>query len=197
MRTLCLILALLALALPAGAATSTDPQALARLLTSHEAATIIPAPRQGFSLSSTFESGRASGFSSMTDAGATGLGLLSGNMPDRLAELEGDQRVHAFLLDGRYSFTKLPVQPYVSGGLGMAMYDQPGTVRRYAETGAMVPLLRLGGGVVYQMGEDWDLSLNYRAGFTGHADSAPLFSRTENASTVDMQMLDMGLKFKF
>ncbi|MBI1273987.1 MAG: hypothetical protein GC131_07875 [Alphaproteobacteria bacterium] len=188
---------------PAQAAISSDSDALSQALTSGAATVLFAREDQsshGFSLSSSFFSGRASGNDTSANRGVGGLGVIGDFSTDRLAELEGDQRVYALLIDGSYDFnydfgTGLPISPYVGGGVGMAMADAPVGSRTNLRGGDMVPLFRVGGGVVYRLGKDWDLSLNYKAGFSG-GDTTTFTGRNQN-DQVDLQVLDLGMKFKF
>lgn len=152
----------------------------------------------GFSLSSSSFAGRSSGAPTEDGRGASGLGLITG-LHDKFAELEGDQRVYAFLIDGKYDFsydfgTGLPLHPYLGGGLGVALYESGNAA--LSQDRAMVPLFRFGGGVVFKLGKDWDLSLNYKAGYTGSAPTGSVFTG-RSQETVNLQSLDMGLKLKF
>ena len=152
----------------------------------------------GFSLSSSYFSGRGSGMSD-SGRGVTGGGIVSGAR-DKFAELEGDQRLYALLIDGKYDFsydfgTGLPIRPYLGAGAGLALYEA-GSGSALNQDGAMVPLFRVGGGVVFKLGGDWDLSLNYKAGYTGGAPAGGLFTG-RSQETVNLQSLDMGLKLKF
>lgn len=157
-------------------------------------------PHYGFSLSSSNFSGRSSGMQSNEDHGVSALGMVTAKH-DKFAELEGDQRVYAFLLDGKYDFsndlgTGLPLHPYIGAGVGVALYEAGAGNNNLSQEGAMVPLFRLGGGVVVKLGTDWDLSLNYKAGYTGSAPSGSVFTGRQQ-ETVNLQSLDMGLKLKF
>jgi opacity protein-like surface antigen len=154
----------------------------------------------GFTLGSSFFSGRGSGYNPQAERGVNGLGVL-GQGRDRFAELEGDQRVFALLIDGKYDFaydfgTGLALHPYVGGGVGVALYEANPTNAALSQDGAMVPLFRIGGGVVFKMGADWDLSLNYKAGYTGGLAGSSVFTG-RSQEKVDLQSLDMGVKFRF
>jgi len=155
----------------------------------------------GFSLGSSSFAGRSSGTKIEAERGVGGLGLVTGSH-DKFAELEGDQRVYALLVDGKYDFnydlgTGLPLHPYLDGGVGLALYETAANSRvALGQEGATVPLFRVGGGVVFKLGAAWDLSLNYKAGYTGTTTSGSVFTgRSQEA--VDLQSLDMGLKLKF
>lgn len=150
----------------------------------------------GFALGGSFFSGRGSGVDPQPGHRISGLGVVGDN-GDRFAELEGDQRIMALLIDGKYDFaydfgTGLALHPYVGGGLGMALYEVDAGLSQGA---SMAPMFRVGGGVVYQLGADWDLSLNYKAGYTGGIGGNVFTGRSQE--TIDIQSLDMGLKFKF
>lgn len=154
----------------------------------------------GFTLGGSFFSGRSSGYDPQSERGVGGLGVI-GEGRDRFAELEGDQRVYALLIDGKYDFafdfgTGLALHPYVGGGLGVALYEANPSNASLSQEGAMVPLFRIGGGVVYKLGAAWDLSLNYKAGYTGGLAGSSVFTG-RGQERVDLQSLDMGVKFRF
>jgi hypothetical protein len=150
----------------------------------------------GFSLGGNLFSGRASGNEPLPSGYTSDPGLHD----DRTAELEGDQRVYALLIDGSYDFnydmgTGLPLHPYLSGGMGMAYGGSaPSAGMASMQGGDMVPLFRLGGGVTYRLGEKWNLSLDYKAGFSGFSD--PIFTG-RSQQTVDLSVLKMGMHFAF
>lgn len=187
-------------ALPAAAVAPRDNSAaLGQALTGGKSEVLFSRDEHyGFSLSSSSFAGRSSGAPTEDGRGATGLGLVTG-LQDKFAELEGDQRVYAFLIDGKYDFsydfgTGLPLHPYLGGGLGVALYESGNAA--LSQDRAMVPLFRFGGGVVFKLGADWDLSLNYKAGYTGAAPTGSVFTG-RSQETVNLQSLDMGLKLKF
>lgn len=196
--------ALLVACLAAPAAQAVAPRdnsaALGQALTGGKTEVLFARdPNYGFSLSSSSFSGRGSGMNSDSAQGSTGLGMITG-AHDKFAELEGDQRVYAFLIDGKYDFsydfgTGLNMHPYLGGGVGVALYEAGGNAN-LSQDGAMVPLFRIGGGVVFKLGADWDLSLNYKAGYTGTAPTGSVFTG-RSQETVNLQSLDMGLKLKF
>ena len=152
--------------------------------------------RSGLGFSSGFFSGRASG----VDAVSSLHGMSYDNSVDHSAELEGDQRVYALLIDGHYDFNydqvnSSALRPYVSGGLGVAHYGQsPTSGNNLAQNREMIPLFRVGGGVTYRLGHQWDLSLDYKAGFSGASDQ--LFTG-RNQQPVDLQILNMGMHYQF
>lgn len=153
--------------------------------------------RSGFSVSGGFFTGRASGID------PTPSNYLNDNMGygvsfDRNAELENDQRVYALLIDGKYDFNYGlgDLRPYMSGGLGMAMYDQASapSASTLAQGGNMVPLVRIGGGVNYTLSEQLNLSLDYQAGFSGAGDN--VFTGRNN-QPVDLHIINMGMHYSF
>ncbi len=174
---------------------------LSQALAVHEFKPLFPqSSKTGFSLGSSFFSGRGSGADPENERRVSGLGVL-GAGGDRFAELEGDARVYALLIDGKYDFAYdmggLAVHPYIGGGLGIALYDGgPSSAASLNQNRAMVPLFRLGGGVVFKMGADWDLSLNYKAGYTGELSGSTVFTG-RSQEKVNLQALDMGIKFRF
>lgn len=198
-RALALLLATLWSASTYAVAPRDNGAALGQALTGGKSEVLFARDESyGFSLSSSSFAGRSSGAPVEDGHGATGLGLVTG-LHDKFAELEGDQRVYAFLIDGKYDFsydfgTGLPLHPYLGGGLGVALYESGNTA--LSQDRAMVPLFRFGGGVVFKLGADWDLSLNYKAGYTGAAPTGSVFTG-RSQETVNLQSLDMGLKLKF
>jgi hypothetical protein len=112
----------------------------------------------------------------------------------------GDQNVYAVLLDGRYDFNHgatvtSGLHPYLSGGAGMAMYGSTyGSSASALQSGQMVPLARVGGGVAYHVSERLNLSLDYNAGFSGHNDQVVA---GRSAQSLDMQAINMGMHFSF
>jgi hypothetical protein len=156
----------------------------------------------GFNVAGGFFSGRASG---VIPAGSNYLDdAAGGNLKlDRTVELEVDQRVYALLVDGRYDFNydernSLPLHPYISGGAGMAVYGTGGVPSASAlamQSGAMMPLFRVGGGVTYRLGEQWDLSLDYKAGFSGIVGDQLFTGRSQQP--VDLHVLNMGMHYRF
>lgn len=200
--TAILLAVMLLPAAPAQAAITSDSGALSQALSSDSDAILFARKEnRGFKLSSSFFSGRASG-SEVADRGISSLGVLGEFSTDRFAELEGDQRVYALMLDGSYKFDTdlgvgLPLNTYLGGGFGMAMTDQKISTNRLgsAQGGDTVPLFRVGGGISYKLDKGWDLSLNYKAGFAG-GDTTTFTGRNQN-DQVDLQMVDIGMKFKF
>lgn len=190
----------LTLPVPAQAVTSDDSTAvLGQALTLGSGEVLFSRDQQagGLSLSSARFTGRGSGNTAFSGSNANGQGLLT-EQTEKYAELLGDRRVHALMIDGRYDFnddlgTGLPLHPYVGAGAGLALYEPNRTLKQESSA---VPLFRLGGGIVVKLGPDWDLSLNYKAGYSGSAPSGGTFTgRTQES--VDLHALDMGLKLKF
>lgn len=118
--------------------------------------------------------------------------------PGRLSD---DARSLALLVDGAYGIeTTGALKPYLSGGLGIAYHREGGLTYtqdlRQAGAGDMLPVFRLGAGLVYPLGPQWDLSLNYRAGFVGAFGTDELFTGRAQES-VGLQTMDVGLKLRF
>lgn len=188
-------------AAPAYADTTTSSPGSARVLqealATHNGLNLYDGKSSGLNFSGGLFSGRASGI----DRGAVNYTSDVGAYnTDTTAELEGDARVHALMIDGRYNFdnnfgSNLPLHPYLSSGIGMAMYDHGSspTTASLASPGGTVPLFRVGGGVTYTLGEQWNMSLDYKAGFSG-AGTAAVGNST---ATTDMQSINMGMHFKF
>lgn len=176
-----------------------SPRGLQEALASKNPVNLSGNPLKGFSISGGFLSGAASGNDPLA---ATYLNDIMDKdfALDHTAGLEGDERVYSLLIDGSYDFnydfgTHLPLHPYVLGGTGMAMYGTNApSVASLAQSGAMVPLFRMGGGVTYRLDEKWDLSLDYKAGFATSGDQ--LFTG-RSQQPVDMQVLGMGMRYQF
>jgi len=160
-----------------------------------------PATGDGFSLSGGFFSGIASGNEPLGKY----LDPMGSNYNfSQATALEGDQRVYALLIDGTYDFnydfgSGLPLHPYVRGGAGMAMADPSANAGGSAiQSGDATPLFRLGGGVTYRLGEQWNLSLDYKTGFSsGVSGSDQVFTTSRSQQPVDLQVLDMGMHYEF
>ena len=177
------------------------------LLASHSLSQALAAPQRaqlfgdgkdgrGFSLLGSFFSNNNS--SPNYAATNSSLGL------NHAADLAGDQRVYALLVDGKYDFNydntdTASIHPYLAGGVGMAMYGQPaGSTNTLSSPGGdLVPLLRLGGGVTYRLDEKWNMSLDYKAGVSGHNSATDRLFTGRGQEPLDLQMLNMGLKYKF
>lgn len=146
--------------------------------------------------------GRSSGVDPIWERGTIGAGVLGGESADRFAELEGDQRMNAFILDGAYHLetdlgTGLALQPYVGGGVGVALFDAPAReTTAVHQQSSLVPMARVGAGLVYSMSKDIDVSFNYKAGFAADRNQETHFT-SRNQDMIDLQMLDMGLKLRF
>jgi len=124
---------------------------------------------------------------------------------DRAVELERDQRVYALLIDGSYDFNyelgeESRLHPYVLGGVGMALYGATAAVASSSDRsggGDMVPLFRIGGGLAYRLGEQWNLSLDYKAGFSGGNIGDQRFTSRAQSQPVDLHLLNMGMSYRF
>lgn len=186
--------------------SASPARGLQEALASRDHAMLYDGSRQGglgggLSLNGNFFSGRASGSGPVTTGfynDATNGQAFDASHP---AELEGEQRVYALLVDGTYDFNTdfgsgLPLHPYINGGLGMAMYGSATGSTLGMQSGEMVPLFRVGGGVSYALGEKWNLSVDYKAGFTGagFSGASPVIGGQQPA---DMQMVNMGMHFSF
>lgn len=154
----------------------------------------------GFSLNGGVFSGRGSGLEP-SDNSILGSLALNNLSSDHSSELEHDQRVYALLIDGSYDFnydfgSGLPIHPYVNGGMGMAMADRSGSAASLMmQGGDTVPLFRLGGGVTYRLGEQWNLSVDYRTGFASSTGDQVFTGRGQQP--VDLKVLNMGMRYKF
>lgn len=177
---------------------SSTPRVLQQALATHDGLKIYDSKTlSGLNFSGGLFSGRASGIDPITTNYATN----AADHFDHTAELEGDARVHALMIDGSYNFDNdlgsgLPLHPYLSSGVGMAMYDHGSspTAASLSSPGGTVPLFRVGGGVTYALGEEWNMSLDYKAGFSGAGNQ--VFMNSSNQS-IDMQSINMGMHFKF
>ncbi len=174
----------------ADAESGTDSRGLQQALTAPNGTALYENSGKdgGFSLSSSLFSGRASG--------AETSGIDHMNFDRSAAALEGDQRLYALLIDGSYDFNydadeSSSLRPYVGGSVGMAVFGQQGG----ATSGAAVPLFRLSGGIAYRLGEQWNMSLDYKAGFTAPVGDQIFTGRGQQP--VDLQTLNMGVKYRF
>ena len=190
--------ALLAAPAAQAAVSSTPSSGLGGALSSDDTANLFDAHNSTgrLSIGGNFFSGRASGNDAVvTSYYNEGTAIADA---DHSAELEGDQRVYALLVDGRYDFNYDVggLHPYLSGGMGMATYgDAAASEGAMAmQPGDMVPLFRMGGGVTYRLGEQWDLSLDYKAGFSPGGDQ--IFT-SRSQQSIDMQTLNVGMHFAF
>ncbi len=109
-----------------------------------------------------------------------------------------NQKLYALLIDGRYDFRNdkqpLTLQPYISGGAGMAttgISDGGSSVG----TRDMSPMFRVGGGVAYNLGQQWDMSLDYKAGTALVTGDQVFTGRSQQA--VDLQSLNLGMHYAF
>jgi len=197
----CAAAALLSAAMPACADTVITPgsYALQQAMGANDNISIYtPATHDGFSLSGNFFSGTASG----TQPVDKYLDPSGYNFAQSSA-LEGDQRVYALLIDGSYDFnydlgSGLPLHPYVRGGAGMAMADNSPSAGGFAiQGGDAVPVFRVGGGVTYRLGEQWNLSLDYKAGFSSGLSAGDQVFTGRSQQPVDLQTLNMGMRYAF
>lgn len=151
----------------------------------------------GFAFTGGFFSGSASGLDQGPVGNSKG-GVHSIHGIDPAPELVGDQRIYAMMIDGRYDFnndqsSSFALHPYIMSGVGVAHYgaNQNGLT---PQTGDTMPMFRIGGGVTYQLGPKWDLSLDYKAGLSPA--SQQLFTG-RNQQPVDLQVLNMGMHYQF
>ena len=181
--------AVLLAALLAGLFTGTPAKAegsLSQALSSTKSFTLYentPNETGNFALESGFFSGRASGSMTLNDT-------------DQALTLDHDSRMYALLIDGNYDFindSEQALHPYVGGSVGMAVYGRPGEA--LTSGGEAVPLFRLGGGIAYRLGAQWNLSLDYKAGFAGHAPDQMFTGRGEQP--IDLHVLNMGVRYQF
>ncbi len=119
---------------------------------------------------------------------------------DRTIDLGGDQRYTALLVDGRYNFVydvedKVSWKPYVGGGIGIA--TRAGQPLLPFSGGGAFPLLRMGGGVAYRLGKQWNLSLDYSKSVFGQPLSGDQIFTGRGQQPVDLQSLNMELKLQF
>jgi hypothetical protein len=140
----------------------------------------------GFNIDSSFFSGGTSGTTPSVNALA----------------FDSTQRLYALLMDGRYDFNydvptlSSPLHPYVLGGLGMATFGGAPTSALDTQSTSMTPLFRLGGGVTYRLGQQWNLSLDYKAGFAAPITGDQVFTG-RGQQPVDLQSLNLGMSFAF
>ena len=155
-----------------------------------------------FALSTSTFNGRANQSTPLSQ-GLAQLDLTNQFNLDRAVELERDQRVYALLIDGTYDFNyelgeDSRLHPYVLGGVGMALYGQPTATSSNDRTGGdMVPLFRIGGGLAYRLGSQWNLSLDYKAGFSGSNGGDQRFTSRSQSQPVDLHLLNMGMSYRF
>ena len=146
-----------------------------------------PNAAKGFNLSSAYFSGDALGIPQADNANA----------------LTNDQKLYAMLVDGRYDFNyeapglSSPLRPYLMGGVGVATLGHDGFADlNNTPNSDAVPLLHLGGGVAYRLGEQWDLSLDYKAGRAALSSGDEVFTG-RSQQQVDMQELNLGMSYAF
>jgi hypothetical protein len=150
----------------------------------------------GFTIGGGFFSGRASGINL---GGATYSDNYS---PFHTMELEDDQPLYAAMIDARYDFnhnggTTMPLHPYVLGGLGMAMYGSgaPSVATLAMESGDMTTLFRVGGGLLYHVADQLDVSVDYKAGFSGIVGEETFASHT--MPSMGTHALNMGMHYVY
>lgn len=165
--------------------------------------------------SHSFSRGKTASFYKVLDDQGYGFnvkGVLGGN--DRAASLssglnQGDSgmldlekkaKLTTLMVNGSYDLKrnlseKLPMRPYVTGGVGLALYDTshlPQPSSTVPASTAMIPVVHVGAGVAYKMGQDWDLALGYKAGFAGSRSAVD--GGTQQAN---IQLVDVNFKYKF
>lgn len=128
-------------------------------------------------------------------------GLASAASGDGAMDLEHRAHLTTLLVNGSYDLQSgflgnLPWRPYVMGGMGIALYDTSAAAALGDQGGTdVVPMVHVGGGLAYRMGEAWDMALSYKAGFAG-GNSVGLTSN-HSQQNVDLQMVDVGFRFRF
>jgi hypothetical protein len=178
-RVLSGFFALCLLSAPALADSSVSTYALRQALTSDDRVTIFsPTEGKGFNLKSSYYSGYASGVTP----------------PSGDNDFNDDQRLYALLVDGRYNFAidNSSITPHLAGGMGMASTLSGSNLT--SSGGATVPLVRVGGGVTYRLGQQWDMSLDYTA---GHAESSGGGQIMTGNQPTDLQTLNLGMHYAF
>jgi len=176
------------------------PRVLQQALAAHDGFNIYNNKRNdGLDVFGGFFAGRASGIDPVA-SNYLGSSSSGSQGSDRTAELEGDQRVYAVMIDSRYSFNQdiglgLPIHPFLSGGIGLALYRPGGATQANlgSQTGNTVPLARVGGGVAYDLGKQWNMSLDYTAGFSGNRTDV----NTGVTQSAEVQTLNLGMHYKF
>jgi hypothetical protein len=145
----------------------------------------MPAGTKNFNIDSSYFSGPASGV--MTPQS---FGSFNNN----------DQQLYALLIDGRYDFnsddgslSSSSVHPYIMGGMGVATTAQNSFNTQGGDT---IPLFRLGGGVAYRLGQQWDLSLDYKTGLATPTGGDQVFTG-RSQQPVDLQALNLGMSYAF
>lgn len=179
--------------------TSGTSRVLQEALATHDGMKIYDSEAtEGLNLSGGLFSGRASG---VDPAGINYASSVDKDYnTDHTAELEGDPRVHALLIDGSYNFdnhlgTGLPLHPYLTSGVGVAVYDHStaSAASLTSQGGSTVPLFRVGAGIAYKLGDKWNMSLDYKAGFSGGNNT----NYVGSTQAIDMQTVNMGMHFQF
>jgi hypothetical protein len=167
---------------------SVAPAAVQQALATADHVDLLGNGKRGFSLDSSYYSGPTSGITPYGNA----------------ANLINDPSLYAMLIDGRYDFNadqpslSSIVHPYILGGLGVAASGSLGAANSFSGSSvAMSPLFRIGGGVTYRLGDQWNLSLDYKAGYAPSALAGDQVVTGRNQQIVDLQALDFGMKYSF
>lgn len=162
-------------------------RALHQALSAQEKIRLFGDGKNGFGLTGAYFTGYASGISP------------SGNLGDFTL----DQKLYALLIDGRYDFAyetsslSEPLRPYISGGAGFAsLGGNNASPSLQIDGGTTVPLLRFGGGVAYRLGEQWNLSLDYNAGYAPISTGDQMFTG-RGQQPVNLQSLNLGMRLNF
>jgi hypothetical protein len=180
--------------------STSAPRVLQQALASHDAFSLYNNKhKSGFDIAGGFFAGRASGIDPVA-SNYLGSTVDGSYQFDRTAELEGDQRVYAVMVDSRYSFNNdfgsgLPIHPFLTGGVGMAVYRSGGAGQANLglQNDNTVPLARVGGGIALDLGQQWNMSLDYTAGFSGSRTDV----NTGVAQSAEVQTLNLGMHYKF
>ena len=165
------------------------PYALQQALATDQHMSLYTPKSSGFELDSAYFSGSANGVTTPSTSNVT--------------DFDDDQRLYALLVDGRYDFNHdnaavaSPVHPYLMGGMGLATTLRgPGYNNFDAQSGSVVPLLRMGGGMSYQLDQQWNLSVDYKTGLAASSTGNYLFTG-RNQQSVDLQSINLGMHFTF
>ncbi len=155
----------------------------------------------GFSVSGSYSSTPQYSAGNGASLELGGHDLLTSLTTDQLsAQSNHAWDVAAMTLDGRYDFSLgSALNPFLTSGVGVAVFDNNSLINGQAlanGSGSTVPVFRVGGGVNLQLDQSWDFSLRYRASFIG-ANDASRSSITPSRQPQDMQLLDIGLKYRF
>lgn len=121
---------------------------------------------------------------------------LSVNEPDKqdLAELEHAAQLSTFLLNSTYDIpgkltSALPLRPFISGGVGVAVYDTSSANLAPEDRGtSIIPVFKIGAGLAFRMGEEMNLTVSYQVGFA---------SSTAAGQDPSLDMININLKYRF